>query len=120
MSTAILLWFLMPTAPRIPTPSARRAANEQLSLEVEERRRAEESVRQTNRNLENLVAQRTEELEQFVYAASHDLQEPLRQLSHYTEFLKRDAGGALPEAAAEDLGFIGEAASRMSQLVDSL
>ena len=120
LSTAILLWFLMPTALRIPTPSALRAANERLSREVVERRRAEESVREANRNLENLVAQRTEELEQFVYAASHDLQEPLRQLSHYTEFLKGDAGGSLPEAAAEDLGFIGEASARMSQLVDSL
>ncbi|MBS4097193.1 MAG: hypothetical protein KGZ83_10215 [Sulfuricella sp.] len=60
------------------------------------------------------------ELNEFTYVTSHDLQEPLRKLVIFSEWLERDLGGNLPERAAKDLQFIAEAAARMRRLVDDL
>lgn len=60
------------------------------------------------------------ELEQFSYVAAHDLQEPLRKLNSFSELLRQDLGPALPEAAAQDLGFIEDAAGRMRSLITDL
>ncbi|MFA7239500.1 MAG: ATP-binding protein [Sulfuricellaceae bacterium] len=60
------------------------------------------------------------ELSEFTYIASHDLQEPLRKLVIFSEWLVRDLGGDIPERAAKDLVFISEAAQRMRNLVQDL
>lgn len=60
------------------------------------------------------------ELNEFTYITSHDLQEPLRKLMIFSEWLVRDMGGSLPEAAAKDVAFISEAAARMRRLVEDL
>lgn len=60
------------------------------------------------------------DLEQFAYLASHDLQEPLRTLTCFSEFLSSDLEGDLPEAAARDLEHIVAAATRMRLLIDDL
>lgn len=60
------------------------------------------------------------ELNEFTHIASHDLQEPLRKLVIFSEWLERDFGGELPERAAKDLAFITEAAQRMRGLVQDL
>lgn len=59
-----------------------------------------------------------DELNQFVYAASHDLQEPLRAISAYTQLLQRKYGDD-PESA-ELTGFVLEGAHRMHSLIGSL
>ncbi len=58
-----------------------------------------------------------EELEQFARAASHDLREPLRKILFFSDFLARDFGGALTDAARRDLDVIGAAARRMETLI---
>ncbi len=60
------------------------------------------------------------ELDQFTYVASHDLQEPVRNLISYSTLLKEDLGEELPEEVAEDLHYITSAASRMQHLVQDL
>lgn len=60
------------------------------------------------------------ELNEFTYIASHDLQEPLRKLVIFSEWLERDLGGTVPERAAKDLAFIAESAQRMRALVQEL
>lgn len=60
------------------------------------------------------------ELEAFTSAAAHDLVEPLRKLVSFSELLPDDLGSDLPEKAAQDLGFIREAAYRMQDLVRDL
>jgi light-regulated signal transduction histidine kinase (bacteriophytochrome) len=66
------------------------------------------------------LARSNAELEQFASVASHDLQEPLRKLVSFSELLREDLGGELPERAAQDLGFITDAARRMRTLVMDL
>ena len=61
-----------------------------------------------------------EDLRQFVYSASHDLQEPLRNLMIYSDLVeKRIVSGAF-EALREDAKFIRLFANRMRALVSDL
>jgi light-regulated signal transduction histidine kinase (bacteriophytochrome) len=52
--------------------------------------------------------------------ASHDLQEPLRTLTAFSDLLRKDLGQSLPERAAQDLGFITDATKRMQTLIRDL
>ncbi|MBB4314466.1 sensor histidine kinase [Roseospira marina] len=57
------------------------------------------------------------DLERFAYVASHDLQEPIRNLVAYSQLLGRRYGDHLDSDAREFLGFIIASAKRMRSLV---
>jgi light-regulated signal transduction histidine kinase (bacteriophytochrome) len=67
-----------------------------------------------------LLERTNAELRQFAHGASHDLREPLRTISVYSDLLKRDSEIRLQGKSAEYLEFIAGSARRMSQLVDAL
>lgn len=58
-----------------------------------------------------------EEAEMMAYAASHDLQEPLRTIQNWANFLGEDYGHLLPEDGREQLKYIIDSAERGRVLV---
>ncbi|MDJ1472300.1 ATP-binding protein [Cytophagaceae bacterium DM2B3-1] len=61
-----------------------------------------------------------QELEQFAYVASHDLQEPLRKIRAFAEFLQQRLGSKLTESEFDSLERMRESAKRMQEMIHTL
>src|SRR6185312_16201144 len=81
----------------------------QLRRDVSERRQAERALEEANGALQRA----NDDLSVFAYSASHDLQEPLRNLSLYSQMLQRNYRGRLDAQADEFIGYIVDGAARM-------
>ncbi len=68
----------------------------------------------------NRLETSNKELEQFAYVASHDLQEPLRNISNYVELLEKRSIGLLNDESKHFLSVVVKSTERMKILIREL
>lgn len=104
----------VPDEPGVALADENARLRNELALAVAERGRL-------TRELEEATAaaqSAKQELQEFVYAASHDLKEPLRSISSYTQLLQRH--GSDPEQLAEYSRFVVEGVTAATKLLEQL
>lgn len=72
------------------------------------------------RRRQEVLARVNADLEQFAYTASHDLQEPIRNIAIYSELLSKGYRDVLDHTGEAFLGYINKGARRMEMLVRDL
>ncbi|MBD3268143.1 GHKL domain-containing protein [bacterium] len=90
--------------------------NQQLQSEIEQRKQMEKQRKIFADDLQRS----NKELEQFAYVASHDLQEPLRKISNFTELFVKRYPDLVDEKAQKYVAYILDGAKRMQQLIHDL
>lgn len=105
-----------------------------VARDITERKKMEQAIRESEGMLQKKVEERTAELEakndelrrsnqnleEFAHAASHDLKEPIRKISFFTNQLKDQLADRLSEKEAFVFSRIENASQRMTKLIDDL
>jgi PAS domain S-box-containing protein len=107
------------------TPSSRGAGIQArfVAQDVTAKRLLEAELSGTNQSLARAneeLSQRNRELDEFVYVVSHDLQEPLRTLIAFSDFLLRDCGERLEPEGQEHVRYLVDASRRMRAMIHGL
>lgn len=98
-----------------------------LSIDITERKKAEDRIKKMNIELEKRVQKRTaelkkanEELEAFSYSVSHDLRAPLRAIVGFSAILEEEYSSKLDDEAKRITGVIRSNTVKMGSLIDDL
>jgi signal transduction histidine kinase len=96
------------------------AANAALDRRVQERTAELQAVNEDLRRSNEALRRANADLEQFAYSASHDLQEPLRNMAIYAQLLNRRYAHVLDERGRDFLKIVSDGAQRMGLLITDL
>jgi len=88
----------------------------EINRDVTERKEAERRIYSYLKKLRDTNSV----LQDFAFVASHDLQEPLRKISIYSDRLRNSYAEVLENNGRQYLEKIGEARARMQEIIDSL
>lgn len=96
-------------------------------IDITDRKKMEQVIKQVNADLEDRVEQRTEqlkksneEMEAFSYSVSHDLRAPLRGIIGFANILEEEYAAKLDDEAKRLTGIIKTNTQKMSNLIDDL
>jgi len=87
-----------------------------VSFDITDRKLAEEKLLHKTEELEEV----NKELQQFAYVTSHDLREPLRMITGFTQSLEKRYKDKLDKTANEYIDFIVDGTARMQNLIDDI
>lgn len=99
------------------------AINRSLEEEIRERKSSEEKIRDLNKKLIENITQleiANRDLDQFAFMASHDLQEPLRKIRMFSNYLYSKYSDILEEKGKDFIDRIQVAAERMQALIKDM
>ena len=94
-----------------------------VAQDVTARRRLEAELHEKNDRLalaNEELSRRNKEMDEFTYVVSHDLQEPLRTLIAFSDFLLSDCDDRLDAGGREHVRYIVDASRRMRSLIQDL
>jgi two-component system sensor histidine kinase/response regulator len=102
-------------------------SNDQLQIEITERKRAEEQILQTNADLEQRVAERTAHLEaankeiaSVNYSIAHDLNIPVRAIDGFSQILMEEYHHQLDGEGQRLLGVIRQNTHKLDRLIKDM
>ena len=90
-----------------------------ITRQKEQEQRVSDLIEELSSKNERLLTT-NDSLKQFAHVASHDLQEPLRKLMQFTEYLADDCGDELSEDGRYFVDVISGSAERMRRLVQDI
>lgn len=105
-----------------------------VGIDISERQRAEQALRELNETLEHKVAERTGELEEalvraeaadrlksaFLATMSHELRTPLNSIIGFTGILAQGLAGPLNDEQAKQLGMVRNSARHLLALINDV
>lgn len=117
VSLSLMLFFLLDRMNKY------RNSRDLALYEIGERKRAEDALRENEKQLEEAMGElkeRNAEMESFVYTVSHDLKTPIVTIKGFVAVLREDFGSVMADDAKKCLQYVSDAASKMETLISDL
>ncbi len=109
------IWTIVSATP-LQDNNGNHIGNLSMITNITKRKKREKELELTM----NELKRSNQELERFAYVSSHDLQEPLRMVTLYSQLLERRYKDSLDSDADDFIDYIVENAKRMKHLIDDL
>ena len=111
------------SATAIRTRDGKSHQTRSVAQDVTARHRLEAELKEKNEHLaltNEELSRKNREMDEFAYVVSHDLQEPLRTLIAFSDFLLKDCGDKLDANGKEYVRYLVDASRRMRSLIQGL